>query len=101
MVDMDNNKRKIKSLLLLFSFMAWHSLTYSSIALANNIAENAVGIMGSFIAILIVALIYFLPSVIASARDRKNGCAIFALNLLGGWTFIGWLVALIWAISEE
>ena len=81
--------------------MACNSLTYSSIALANNVVENAAGVIGSFIGIFIVTLIYFLPSVIAFFRDRKNGCAIFALNLLGGWTFIGWLVALIWAISEE
>ena len=44
--------------------------------------------------------IYLLPSNIADWRKRKNRRAIFWLNLLLGWTFVGWTIALIWAISE-
>ena len=44
-------------------------------------------------------LMYFLPTLIA--RDKPDLMAIFLLNLLLGWTVIGWFVALIWASAAE
>ncbi len=50
--------------------------------------------------LLIVALVlYFLPTVVASCRAHHNAGAIFALNLLLGWTFLGWVLALVWACT--
>ena len=44
------------------------------------------------------SLIYFTPSIVAICRPQaKNKNRIFLCNLLLGWTFIGWLVCLIWA----
>jgi hypothetical protein len=43
--------------------------------------------------------LYFLPSIIG--REKRNFPAIFILNLLLGWTVIGWIVALIWALTAE
>jgi len=40
-------------------------------------------------------LLYFLPAIIA--RDKPDATAIFLVNLLFGWTIIGWFIALIWA----
>lgn len=54
------------------------------------------GLLGAFI---IVAAIYFLPTVVAGMRGHPNGTPIFLLNLFLGWTFIGWLVSLIWSSS--
>jgi Superinfection immunity protein len=45
----------------------------------------------------VLAAGYFLPSFIAWGRNRA--AAIFALNLVAGWTVIGWLAALVWACS--
>jgi hypothetical protein len=42
---------------------------------------------------------YLLPSIIG--RKRRNFGAIFALNLLLGWTLIGWIIALVWALSPD
>ena len=42
-------------------------------------------------------LLYFLPSIIG--RDKRDATGIFLLNLLLGWTGIGWIIALIWAVS--
>ena len=44
--------------------------------------------------------LYFLPTFIARSRGHRNATAIFALNALAGWTFIGWLAAFIWALVD-
>lgn len=43
--------------------------------------------------------IYFIPA-FAGRKKRQSG-AILALNLLLGWTVLGWIGALIWAISKD
>lgn len=44
---------------------------------------------------------YFLPTIIAIMRKKKNTLAIFLVNLFFGMTFIGWIAALIWALMYE
>jgi hypothetical protein len=44
-------------------------------------------------------LLYFLPTLIG--RHKADAGGIFIVNLLFGWTVIGWLVALVWACSAE
>lgn len=39
--------------------------------------------------------IYFLPTILR--QKKKNVKAIFILNLLLGWTFVGWVILVIWA----
>ncbi|WP_338091693.1 superinfection immunity protein [Polynucleobacter yangtzensis] len=48
-----------------------------------------------------LSLFYFLPFAIAFNKKRANSGAIFALNLFLGWSLIGWVVALVWAMKEE
>ncbi len=43
---------------------------------------------------------YLVPTVVAAYRDLPDKHAIFFLNLLLGWTVIGWLAALVWACSS-
>jgi len=43
--------------------------------------------------------IYFLPDWIAQSRGHPNRGSIFILNLFLGWTFLGWVAALVWANS--
>ena len=50
---------------------------------------------------IILLIAYFLPSVVAAVRVTKRGGAIFLLNLLLGWTVIGWIIALVWAVFES
>jgi ABC-type sugar transport system permease subunit len=59
--------------------------------------------MRLFFAVLItlLSIFYFLPFAIAFNKKRANTGAIFALNLFLGWTLIGWVVALVWALKEE
>ena len=48
---------------------------------------------------VIAFLVYFIPSFVG--WNKKNINAIFTLNIFAGWSGIGWLVALIWAISKD
>jgi len=45
--------------------------------------------------------LYFLPSVIGIVKGKENVVAITVLNFFLGWTFIGWLVSLIWALTNS
>lgn len=48
-----------------------------------------------------LAAIYLAPTAIAILRSHKNAMAICALNLLTGWTAIGWIVAIVWAMTSN
>ena len=51
--------------------------------------------------LLIIASAYFVPSFIAFSRDKQNKVAILILNIFAGWTFLGWLIALIWSFTVD
>ena len=51
------------------------------------------------LSLIFLVLLYFLPTIIA--RDKHDVMAIFLVNLLFGWTVIGWFIALIWACAAE
>ena len=53
----------------------------------------------SLIVLVVVLLLHFLPTVIAFLRHHHNLIAIFALNLLLGWTGLGWIIAFIWSLT--
>jgi hypothetical protein len=46
-------------------------------------------------------VMYFLPSIIALARSKRDLLSIFLLNLFLGWSVIGWVVALIWSVKGD
>jgi hypothetical protein len=46
-------------------------------------------------------LLYFLPSIVALARSKRDLLAIVLLNLFLGWSVIGWIVALVWAAKND
>ena len=46
-------------------------------------------------------LMYFLPSIIALAKSKRDLLAIFLINLFLGWSVIGWIVALVWAAKSD
>ena len=52
------------------------------------------------IAVIIGAIIYFIPTIIAFKKSRDNKISILALNLFLGWSLIGWVVSLVWALKE-
>ena len=60
------------------------------------------GIGGIVLVILGLALVglYFLPTIIAIKRGHPSKAAIIILNTLLGWSFLGWVVSLVWSFSD-
>ncbi len=50
--------------------------------------------------VVLIFTLYFLPTLIAFLRQHKNKLAIFLLNLLLGWTVLGWVVSLVWSVMK-
>jgi hypothetical protein len=52
-------------------------------------------------ALAMLTLGYLLPWAVATARGRDNAGAIGMINLLTGWTGVGWVVSLAMALRRE
>ena len=53
-----------------------------------------------FVILGILLLLYFLPTIVADQRRVRHLAGILILNLFLGWTMLGWIGALIWAVSD-
>jgi len=51
----------------------------------------------SLLGILFAA--YFAPTIIAVVRRHHNAAAIAMLNILLGWTLLGWIIAFVWSCT--
>lgn len=59
---------------------------------------------GNLIAIILIGaclFFYLMPTIVAARRKHAASGLVFLVNLLIGWTLIGWVVALIWAASGQ
>jgi uncharacterized membrane protein YhaH (DUF805 family) len=52
-----------------------------------------------YVVIIILMAAYFFPTIVAGLRRHHNEGAIFVLNLLLGWTFVGWVASLVWGCT--
>ena len=43
---------------------------------------------------------YMMPWCIAVMRGHRSSMAIGALNLLLGWTLLGWVAAFVWSLTD-
>ena len=48
-----------------------------------------------------LVIVYFTPSVIALMRGHHNAGALIALNILLGWTVVGWIAAFVWSLTNR
>jgi len=61
--------------------------------------DAPLGVVLTFCSFVYVALfIYFAPAGIAAVRDHPQFWPIMILNVVGGWSGVAWLVALIWCL---
>ena len=57
--------------------------------------------MEAILVLAIVVGVYFLPTINAKYFTKHtNADSILVLNLFLGWTFIGWVIALIWSYKK-
>jgi hypothetical protein len=45
--------------------------------------------------------IYFAPTIVACYKDHKYASLLFLVNLLSGWTVLGWIACLVWAQNDD
>ncbi len=55
--------------------------------------------------LLLVSLIgtafYVLPLLIAIKVNHRNKVGIIIVNIFLGWTFLGWIISLVWAVNKD
>ena len=52
------------------------------------------------VALVVLLGLYLLPLFVACYRSVVHVPGIAVLNLLPGWTLLGWVGALVWAVSS-
>lgn len=51
-----------------------------------------------FVLLGFMALLYFIPAMVAYSKGHRNKLGVLFLNFFLGWSLIGWVVALIWSV---
>lgn len=68
----------------------------------DELSQSVAGFENWVIAFVpLILLAYFAPVLIALVRGHRFSAAIGAVNLLLGWTVVGWIVALVWAVNKD
>lgn len=74
--------------------------SYSSTTTLVRPAPNGALVVVAWI-VAVFTFLYMLPWAVAATRGKSNQGAIGLLNFFLGWSFIGWVVALVMACSSE
>ena len=53
------------------------------------------------ITLALMFLAYWIPTLLAYHWNHKHRLAILVTNFFLGWTMIGWVVALVWAVKAD
>ena len=54
---------------------------------------------GGLVILAVMAVVYFLPALVALNRHHQSAGPIFVIDLFLGWTLLGWVVALAWSVG--
>lgn len=74
-------------------------MSYQQMQASNHRVNTVHALIAWAAAVLTFA--YFLPWAIAATRGKSNSLAIALVNLLLGWTIIGWVVALVMSCGSH
>ncbi len=62
--------------------------------------EILTAILSTFLGVIVISLVYFFPAIVAMSKGQKDARSILVINLFLGWTAIGWVAALAWAVKK-
>jgi len=80
----------------------WNSSLYAKLLIvAGAVITSVWTIKSGLLAVLIFGIIYFVPTIIAHRRHHRQAWAITVLDILLGWTGVGWVAALVWACTTD
>lgn len=82
--------------LLVLSFLAFYSYSMGM----ERGGLNAFGKLVAFSGALFIPAFYMFPTIEAWIRKSNNLPAIAAINFFLGWSLIGWVAALVWALKK-
>lgn len=93
--------RKENNIFRVFSVICFiiFALLLAVIFDTNGISSDGAG--GIVFLFVIIYTLYFIPTMIATHKKNSNTTAIFIINLVFGWTFIGWIAALILSVMND
>lgn len=56
--------------------------------------------IGGILALGLILALYLLPTIIAVRRGHHQVAPIAVINIVFGWTLLGWVAALAWSVSS-
>jgi hypothetical protein len=71
--------------------------------IATYSSGNGDATAGAILLLILLGLglvIWLIPGFVATMRHHHNCGAIWCLTIFLGWTFIGWVLALVWAFTN-
>ncbi|MFZ2004283.1 MAG: superinfection immunity protein [Stellaceae bacterium] len=75
--------------------VSWPSGRGDGIARMNG--GSMIGNTTTILMVLAIALLYMLPTLIAFGRGYSHRQDVAVVNILVGWTLIGWIAVFLWA----
>ena len=94
------NKQKNSHLarsILIATFITALILLYIKFAMLKNAGLDGIH---TVVMIFFVFLFAMIPGGVAHDKKHNNEPAIWVLSILFGWSGIGWVIALVWAVSK-
>lgn len=58
-------------------------------------------VLWTYMVVALIAAAYLAPSIVALDRKPPNKWSIVVINVLLGWTLVGWAVALAMAVRDR
>ena len=76
-------------------FTAWAFISgFVALLLSQNSGAFILGVFAG-----VAVFFFFIPYYIAGSRNHPNKYPILAINFFLGWSLIGWVIALVWALT--
>jgi uncharacterized membrane protein len=63
----------------------------------SGLEDDMFGSTSTILMLMAVVLLYMLPTLIAFGREHPRRQDVAVVNILLGWTLIGWIAVFLWA----